>query len=389
MMTIQKQRSEHLFQSLEQKRLDRSFTIRLPRFMDIGKYITCNYFYETAARFSSDERRRSFYKSLRIGDKFIAKVMHIYNRNAEVLLVWSYKRDIHDLRLKANLRLEPHLRTSKSNRNFNNDNDDQNIERSELINVELIDFEHISYHLDVIRCGPNEKYGHSEDLDEIDETAIRHGRYRTIGPDQQSFYDYMMDHNDLRNPSLVKLHPFTSMKNFDHVINCLEYRNEIKAQKLRINYESTIIAHTSKAKITPSDIEQTPKTVSDIVKLNFPESSSQKRSRSSSTTSTSSDSESSSSLSSHGHHRHRRYKSKDGNVSNHKQTKNKKRHHHKTKKSRHNRISDSSSETESRKSHKRKKRKKKKTSKYSKHRSRTNNNDNRIDDKILQLLKFT
>lgn len=67
MMTIQKQRSEHLFQSLEQKRLDRSFTIRLPRFMDIGKYITCNYFYETAARFSSDERRRSFYKSLRIG----------------------------------------------------------------------------------------------------------------------------------------------------------------------------------------------------------------------------------------------------------------------------------------------------------------------------------
>ena len=102
--------------------------------------------------------------------------MHIYNRNAEVLLVWSYKRDIHDLRLKANLRLEPHLRTSKSNRNFNNDNDDQNIERSELINVELIDFEHISYHLDVIRCGPNEKYGHSEDLDEIDETAIRHGR---------------------------------------------------------------------------------------------------------------------------------------------------------------------------------------------------------------------
>lgn len=66
-MTIQRQCSERLFRWLEQKRLDQSFTIRLPRFKDIGKFITCNYFYETVAGYSSDERTRSFYDSLKIG----------------------------------------------------------------------------------------------------------------------------------------------------------------------------------------------------------------------------------------------------------------------------------------------------------------------------------
>ncbi|KAH9423158.1 hypothetical protein DERP_007753 [Dermatophagoides pteronyssinus] len=394
-MTIQRQCSERLFQWLEQKRLDQSFTIRLPRFKDIGKFITCNYFYETVAGYSSDERTRSFYDSLKIGDKFVAKVMRIYSRNAEVLLVWSYKRDINDLKLKANLQLEPHLRKSKLNRGRNNDDDGHNIELSELINVELINFDLRSYHLDVIRCESIEKYGHDNDLDEIDETAIRHGRFRTIKPDQQSFFDYMMDHNDLRNPSLVKLHPFTSLKNLDHVVTCLEYRNEVKAHKLQANDGSAIIAESSKATIVPTDIDLTPRKSSSIVEPKFSKSFPKKRSRSSSSTSTSSDSKSSSSSSSHGHHRRRRYKSKDDNINNYNR-KNKKRrrsHHHKMKKSRHKRTSsvicNSSSESESRKSHRNKKRKKKKSSKDSKHRSKTNINDNRIDDKILQLLKFT
>lgn len=142
----------------------------------------------------------------------MAKVLNLFKRSAEVVLIWSPKRHIQDLKIKAILKLF-HSKHSKQENELNN------IETSDLLMVEVIYFDKTSNKIELIRSSIDA----CDEDNEIDENSIKTGRYRTITPDHMTFHDYMLNHNDLRNPSLVKFYPFTSLINHGQIIKSIHH----------------------------------------------------------------------------------------------------------------------------------------------------------------------
>ncbi|KAF7490287.1 hypothetical protein SSS_02313 [Sarcoptes scabiei] len=216
--------SDDLYRTIETiRRRDEILSKQIPRFDCLTKHIACNYFYETIGNYSLEQRRSRFFKSIRKGDKFIAKIINLFKRNAEIILIWSPRRDIVDLKIKANLTL-----------NSYDNYEDWNLEVSDLVAVEVSHIKRDNQ-LELVRCHSSHLFEKNKDLinniddendDEIDEDSIRNGKFRTIQANQMSFHDYLMDHNDLRNPSLVKRFPFISLLHSDCFINRLRYRIE-------------------------------------------------------------------------------------------------------------------------------------------------------------------
>lgn len=157
-------------------------------------------------------------------DRFVAKVVNLFERSADVCLVWSPKRDIFDLKIKATLRLVASKRydgnrSSKYSRTSQSSMYEQNIEVSELIYVELVSFQESSNKIELVRCKSLDK---ADDNFNDDEDGISNEKYKSLSG--VSFHDYMMDHCDLRNPALVKQQTFTSLLHRNKVVKCLRQR---------------------------------------------------------------------------------------------------------------------------------------------------------------------
>ncbi|KAI2811101.1 hypothetical protein BLOT_002272 [Blomia tropicalis] len=178
----------------------------------------------------------------RISDRFVAKVVNVFERCADVILFWSPKRDIRDLKIKAYLRLVDSKRYSNGGRNRNSNRSNnfsvRNIEVSELIYVELDYISSDRKNIEVIRCktlSPEaDQTVDDNDVDELDED-----RFKSKSLERTTFHDYMMDHDNLRNPYLTKQPPFTSLLYGSQFVDC--YRRKLEQRKLtkRKSNEST------------------------------------------------------------------------------------------------------------------------------------------------------
>lgn len=155
----------------------------------------------------------------------------MFERSADVLLVWSSKRAIRDLKIKAILRLVESkrynngYRQSKYNRQISDVMVNKNLDVSELIYVELVQSNESNRKIEVVRCKSLTDDESVEDNDE-DEGLLNEEKFLSKSPNEVSFHNYMMDHNDLRNPSIIKQPTFTS----------LLHRNEV-AQSYRMKQE--------------------------------------------------------------------------------------------------------------------------------------------------------
>lgn len=166
----------------------------------------------------------------------MAKVVSVFERSADVLLIWSPRRDIHDLKIKAYLRLVETKRYSLNNNrasNYNRQNSDvllnRNLEVSELIFVELVQWNETSRKIEVMRRKSLMASDDSivDDTNEDDDSLLNEERYRPKSPSRISFHDYMMDHDHLQNPSLIKQPTFTSLLYGNQVIE--SYKRKLQA----------------------------------------------------------------------------------------------------------------------------------------------------------------
>lgn len=329
-------------------------------------------------------------------DRFVAKVVNVFERCADVILFWSPKRDIRDLKIKAYLRLVDSKRYSNGGRNRNSNRSNnfsvRNIEVSELIYVELDYISSDRKNIEVIRCktlSPEaDQTVDDNDVDELDED-----RFKSKSLERTTFHDYMMDHDNLRNPYLTKQPPFTSLLYGSQFVDC--YRRKLEQRKLtkRKSNESTnvkddelvILNDTGKSSNQKAESRNEPFSdrsrrptfsISSERTPNLKKSSLQSSSiirvpSTSHSSSSLSDSDSSSSSSSSS--------SVSDSSRRHKRKRKKSKHHHRT----------------SKKSKKSKKKKKLKKSSMKHNRSKDddekrhrNSKKKKIDHKILELLKM-
>lgn len=302
----------------------------------------------------------------------MAKVVSVFERSANVVLVWSPKREISDLKIKATLRLVASKRYDSNSSRYSRGCSreslyEKSIDVSELIYVELATFDCTSRVLELVRCDSLEAT--EEGFNAEDEEGISAQRFQSKSATDCSFHDYMIDHCDLRNPALVKQQMFTTILHRDMIVSC---RKEKKKSPPQVPPPPSVFPEAAQTNHRSAERKDDPThTESNHQRPKRRRSTESKQGRDSSTVTLTDDGEDSSVLtasssrsSSYRRKRHRKHKSHH--------------HHHRHKRER----------------KKHRKRKSKKSKKSKKHRkqaapsssSSSGKHSKHLDDKILKWL---
>lgn len=169
----------------------------------------------------------------------------MFERSADVRIIWSPKRDVRDLKVKAVLRMVESKRynnghrSSESYRRQNSDaQQNRNLDVSELIYVELVSFNDVNRKMEVIRCNSLIKSEDRsvEESQEDDDTMLNEDKYLAKSS-SESFHEYMMNHRDLNNPSLVKRQICSSLIHRKLVVQ--SHKKKLAESRKRSNDKTT------------------------------------------------------------------------------------------------------------------------------------------------------
>lgn len=168
-------------------------------------------------------------------ERFVAKVTNVFERSADLLLLWSPKRDIRDLKIKAYLRLveskryngHGHNGSSRYSRQSREILPNENLDVSDIIFVEFVQLKEKNRELLVARCKSlsASSDAHVDDQN-VDDALLSEDKYRAESPSRLSFQEYMIHHRDLQNPALIKRPGFTSILHHKQVIE--SYRRKFE-----------------------------------------------------------------------------------------------------------------------------------------------------------------
>lgn len=258
----------------------------------------------------------------------------MFERSADVRLVWSERRDLADLRLQAVLWFTSNKssRHGRSRYSVKDELSAKTLETSDRIYVEVVHIDRSGRKLEVKRCRALSK---DDDQDEDDDEIIDLRKYRSYSPSKTSFSEYMLDHRQLRNPTLVMHPPFTSLLHSKQLAECLTRKTPKSIEQV-----PQVIEQPRNQQVNNHDSESTsksePKSVEASIQQRRPPEEELKRprkrsrSRSRSTISLSS-ATSSDSSSDDDRHRHRKRSAKKKRKDSKKHSKKKKKHkkHHK------------------------------------------------------------
>lgn len=170
----------------------------------------------------------------------------MFGRSADVRIIWSTKRDVRDLKVKAMLRMiesKRYSNGSRSSESYRRQNSDvqqyRNLDVSELLFVELVNFNEANRKMEVIRCSSlvKDDVRLVEENQEEEDTMLNEDKYQAILP-SESFHDYMMNHRDLHNPSLIKHQLCSSLLHSELVLE--SYKDKLLENNKKSNNHTSV-----------------------------------------------------------------------------------------------------------------------------------------------------
>lgn len=115
----------------------------------------------------------------------------------------------------------------------------KNLDVSEQLFVELVSFSEANRKMEVVRCSSlvKDEVRLVEENQEEEDTMLNEDKYQAISSNE-SFHDYMINHRDLHNPSLIKHQICSSLLHSEQVLE--SYKEKLSESNKKSNNDTSV-----------------------------------------------------------------------------------------------------------------------------------------------------